>query len=268
MIVVSVAPALGQSVTVSPTSFAFGNQALGTSSSVKQVTLKNGQTSAITVSGIATTLADYTQTNNCPISPATLAAGKSCTISVTFNPVALGSLNGSLTVTDNGKNSPQIVGLTGSGITAVTATPSSISFGNVVVGQKTAASTVTIKNNETLALTINSITPSLADYATTTTCPIKTKTLAAGGSCTVSVSFDPTALGTRSGTLTISDNASNSPTVALTGTGVLAATTTPTSLSFASQALGTTSATQSVTLTNNQSSSLTISSVTSSSSDS
>jgi hypothetical protein len=66
--------ALSQTVTVTPTSIAFDNQAQGTSSAVHRVTLKNGQTSGITVSSITTNLADYTETNNCPVSPATLAA--------------------------------------------------------------------------------------------------------------------------------------------------------------------------------------------------
>ena len=108
-------PAFSQSVTVSPTSISFGNQAQGTTSSVHKVTLKNGQSSAITISSISTNLSDFGETNNCPVSPATLKAGASCTISVTFTPSVQGTRNGTLTVVDTGLSSPQLVTLTGTG---------------------------------------------------------------------------------------------------------------------------------------------------------
>jgi len=257
----AMALAAGQSVSVSPTSLSFSNQVVNTASSVQKVTLKNGQTVALAISNIATTLSDFSQTNNCPISPSTLAAGKSCTISVVFKPAALGARKGSLNVTDNATNSPQSVALSGTGIAAVTVTPTSISFANQVIGTKSAASSITVKNNQTVSLTINSISSNLGDYTATSTCPSKPKTLAAGGTCTISVVFAPTVAGVRSGTLTVSDNASNSPTVTLTGTGVLAASTNVGSLTFGSQALGTSSPPQTVVLTNNQTSSLTITSV-------
>jgi uncharacterized protein YjdB len=111
--------ALAQTVSVSPTSIAFGNQAQGTSSSVHKVTLKSGQSSAITISSISTNLADYSETNNCPMSPATLAAGATCTISVTFTPTAQGTRDATLTVVDTGLSSPQLVTVTGTGTAAI-----------------------------------------------------------------------------------------------------------------------------------------------------
>src|SRR5262249_6764093 len=250
-----------QTVGVTPSSLSFGNQVLGTASAIKSVTLKNGQSTAITITGITSTLSDYTQTNNCPLSPATLAAGKNCTISVTFKPSALGSRTATLTITDTGKSSPQTVGLSGTGVASVTVSTSSISFGNEVVGVKSAASKVTLMNNQSVALTITKIAPTLLDYSITSTCPVNSGTLAAGSSCTISVFFDPTVAGTRNDTLTMSDNASVSPTVSLTGTGILPVTVSPSSLNFGSQALGTSSAPQVVTLTNSQSSKLKITSV-------
>ena len=254
--------AQGQAVTVSPTTLSFGNQVQNTPSAVKQVTLKNGQTTAITITSISPSLSDYSQTNNCPVSPATLGAGKSCTVSVTFTPAALGSRAATLTVKDTGKNSSQTVALSGTGIAAVTATPTSISFGNEVIGVKSAASSVTVKNNQTVALTITKISATLSDYTNTTTCPLSPKTLAAGGTCTVQVFFTPTVAGVRNDTLTISDNAAVSPTISLTGTGIVAVTVNPASLTFATQALGTKSAAQTVTLTNNQSTTLKVTSIT------
>ena len=104
-----------QTVTATPASVSFGNQVVGTTSSVHKVTLKNGQTSAITITSIKTGLADYAQTNTCPVSPQTLAAAATCTISVTFTPAALGTRSDTLTIADSGTSSPQKVSLTGTG---------------------------------------------------------------------------------------------------------------------------------------------------------
>jgi hypothetical protein len=260
-------PAFAQTVTVSPASLSFGNQAQNTPSSIQKITLKNGQSTAITITSIASNLSDYSQTNTCPISPATLGASKTCTISVTFTPSALGSRPATLTVKDTGTNSPQTVSLSGTGIVAVSVSPTSLSFGSQPVGLKSAALNVTVTNNQNKALVITKISTNLSDYTKTTTCPVSPKTLSAGSSCTVSVFFTPTVSGTRSATLTIADNASNSPTVSLTGTGIIPAVASPTSLIFPGQALGTTSAAQTVTLTNNQSTALSITSISSSLSD-
>ncbi len=254
-------PSFSQNVTVSPTTLSFGNQVQGTASATKNVTLKNGQNTAITITGITSSLSDYTQTNNCPVSSSTLGAGKSCTLSVTFKPTALGSRAAILTISDTGKNSPQTVSLSGTGVASVTVSTSSISFGNEVVGIKSAASKVTVTNNQKVALTISKISATLPDYSTTTTCPVGSGTLAAGANCSISVFFTPTVAGTRNDTLTISDNATISPTVSLTGTGILAVSTNPASLNFGNQALGTSSAPQIVTLTNNQTAKLKITSI-------
>ena len=253
-----VAAVLGAAQTVSPTSLSFGNQAEGTASAVKKVTLTNKTSSAVAITGIATNLADYTQTNTCP---ASLAAHAACTISVTFTPAALGVRDGTLTVTDTGV---QTVSLSGTGIVDVSA-PSTLAFGNQVIGVKSAAKSVTVTNNQAASLTITSIATNLADYAiTANTCPLSPATLAAKASCKITLVFTPSVLGSDNGTLTITDNANNSPTVSLTGTGVATVSVAPSSLTFGGQALGTTSSSQVVTLVNNQSKKLTITSITSS----
>lgn len=255
-----VAGSFSSAQSVTPTSLSFGNQVIGTASAAKNVTLTNGKKTAITISGIATNLADYTETNNCP---ATLSAGSNCTIAVSFDPAATGTRRGTLTVTDSGGT--QKVNLTGNGILAAVATPTSLSFGNEVIGKKSGSKIVTVKNNQSMSLTLTSITTDLADYSVATNaCPISPATLAAGATCKFSVVFTPTALGPRNSTLTIADNASNNPTVSLSGNGVPPVAVGPTSLSFAGQPLGTTSAGQVVTLVNNQSTQITIASITSS----
>jgi uncharacterized protein YjdB len=150
-------PAFSQSVTVSPTSVAFGNQAQGTASSVHNVTLKNGQSSAISISSIATNLSDYSVTNNCPISPATLASGKSCTISTTFTPSVQGTRNATLTITDSGLSSLQLVTLTGTGtapiLESIAVTPSTASVVSGSTQQFTATGTYSDGSTQNLTTT-------------------------------------------------------------------------------------------------------------------
>jgi uncharacterized protein YjdB len=152
-------PALSQTVALSPTSVSFGNQSQGTSSSVHNVKLKNGQSSAITISSISTNLADYSQTNSCPMSPATLAAGASCTISIIFTPGAQGSRNATLTVVDTGLSSPQLVTLTGTGTAAIlesiAVTPGTASIIASTTQQFTATGTYSDGSTKNLTTTAN-----------------------------------------------------------------------------------------------------------------
>jgi hypothetical protein len=99
---------------------------------------------------------------------------------------------------------------------SLTATPNSLSFGNEAVGSTSSAQSVTVQNTGSAAATISSVTAS-AGFGETNTCG---SSLAAGASCTVSVTFAPTASGAASGTLTVSSNATNSTlTATLSGTG-------------------------------------------------
>jgi len=200
-------------VSLSPTSLSFGNQPVGTPSAAQPVTLTNSGTAALTITSIAAT-GDYSETNTCGSS---LAAGAKCTINVTFHPTAAGTRSGQLTITDNASGSPQKVTLSGVGTTlVVSVSPTSLAFGNQTVGTTSSAKTVTLKNTGTAPLTISSIMATV-DYAETNTCG---SSLAAGGSCTISVTFHPTAKGTRPGAVIITDNASCEGTQAVTLTGV------------------------------------------------
>src|SRR5438309_189017 len=247
-----------QTVTLSPKSQPSGNQCLGTTSAINKITLTNTKILPFNITGIATHLADYVATSTCPMSPAILAAGASCKISVTFTPSVLGLRTDTLSVSDNASGSPQTVRLSGNGVVAVSLTPTSVSFQKQVVGTTSSAATLTLKNNQTVPLTISAIATDLSDYSSATTCPIIPNTLGAGLGCAISVSFKPAALGSRLGTLTVSDNASVSPTVSLSGNGVAAVVLAPASLSFNNQAVGTTSAAQPLTVKNNQTVGLTI----------
>jgi len=92
------------------------------------------------------------------------------------------------------------------GAPAQTLSPASLTFPNTVVGTSSGQQIFTLTNSPAGALTISSITAS-GDFSSATNCPLTPKTLAPGASCKIGVTFKPTALGLRTGTLTVSDNA-------------------------------------------------------------
>ena len=163
-----------------------------------------------------TNAADFARTTTCG---ASLGAGASCNISVNFRPTGTGARTANLSVTDNAPGSPHTVPLTGTG-TAVTISPTTLTYTSQTVGTTSAAKVVTLTNSGTSALTgvgISLTGTNAADFARTTTCGT---TLAAGTNCTISATFKPTARGTRMATLTVADSDPASPQqVSLTGTG-------------------------------------------------
>ena len=99
-------------VTVTPTSLSFGDVMVGKTSAAQSVTITNTGTQTLTFSKFQTS-GDYSQTNTCTTN--TLNVGQSCTVSVTFSPVASGARNGSLSISDDATGSPQVVALSGTG---------------------------------------------------------------------------------------------------------------------------------------------------------
>jgi len=203
-------------LTASPSSLSFGSQTVNTTSAAQTVTVKNTGTAAASISSISAA-AGFGESNTCGSS---LAAGATCTVSVSFTPTAAQSYSGNLTVSSNATNPTLTVGLSGTGtatpVATLSASPSSLSFGNQATGTTSAAQTVTISNTGSAAASISSISTA-APFAETNTCG---SSLAAGASCSVSATFSPSAAQGYSGNLTISSNATNGTlTVALSGTG-------------------------------------------------
>ena len=140
---------------------------------------------------------------------------------------------------------------------SVSLSAASLTFSGQFVGSTSAAQQVTVSNTGTGALSFSGITSS-GDFAQTNTCGTG---IAASSTCTISVTFKPTAAGTRTGTLTITDDASGSPhMVSLSGSGS-SVSVSPASLSFSGTIVGATSAAQPVTLTNTNNVALAISSI-------
>src|SRR5208282_2288560 len=182
-------------------------------SATKTATLKNTQTVAITFSGIAISggnaAGDYTLVpgGTCPVSPNTLAAGKACKIHITLTPSALGSRTSMLMVSDSASTSS--IALTGTGIAQVTPSPISLSFAGQFVGTTSTAKTVILTNHLTSVLSFSSISANGDFVVASDGC---SPSVGAGLTCAIGVTFTPTAIGHRTGTLTI-DDSSLSPTL-------------------------------------------------------
>ncbi len=201
-------------VTLSTTSLSFGNEVLDETSAAKTVTATNTGSATLDISSITASGNFAISANTCG---ATLAVKKNCKVSVTFTPKVLGKLTGTLMFTDNAPNSQQAVALSGKGIAPATLTPASATYAAQKVGTTSAAKTFTLTNNQTVTVASIAISTT-GDFAVSAkTC---TTSLAAKEKCTISVTFTPKATGTRTGKLSVSDSASNSPqTSSLTGTG-------------------------------------------------
>src|SRR4029077_5704291 len=141
----------------------------------------------------------------------------------------------------------------------VSLSPYSLQYASLAVGSSSQPQTVMLRNMGSSPLTISSITAS-GDFSESDDCGTG---VSAAASCTLSVTFTPSAAGTRSGSVVIRDNAAGSPhVISLTGFGTGAGVSlNPGTLVFSSQLVGTSSAAQSVTLTNTGNSALTVSGI-------
>ncbi len=221
-------------------------QNVNTTSAAQSVTISSIGTAAVNLSPIAAPSGDYSiSANTCG---ATLAAGANCSVSITFTPTSTGTRTGALTISDDAAGSPQAVTLTGTGQTKMIGVTSLVTYTGQDVNTTSAAQAVTVSNMGTAALNLNPITSPTGDYAiSANTCGA---TLASGSTCSVSITFKPTATGTRTGTLTVLSDATNSPqSASLTGIGQTQFLTLTTNLlTYPAQLTNTTSAAQSVTI--------------------
>jgi hypothetical protein len=235
---------------VFPTSLAFGSQGLGTSSMVQAVNIANPNAAPFTISNI-TIGGAYSQTNNCLTK---LLPGKVCTINVTFVPVTAGASNGSLTLTNTTRSSPQVIPLTGTGVSGgfLEASQTHLTLSSTSVGSTSTSKVVTLTNTGNAMASVTNIGITGAnsgDFSQTNTCA---GTLTPENGCAVSVTFTPTAGGTRLAMLAVTGGVpGNSPVIILSGISENPQVSlSPSALMFSAQVAGTTSTSQSVTLSN------------------
>jgi trimeric autotransporter adhesin len=200
------------SVEISTASINFGNVALNAKSAAQAVTVTNTGSTEQNIS-VAISGEFEVSSSTCAILPST----KSCKIEVYFLPTQPGAQTGTLTITDNAPNSPQTVSLSGTGIAVATLTPDTATYSPLPVGTVSAPKTFWLTNTSNTTMSINAPVISGDFEVIATDCGA---ILTPKGKCWISVSFAPTQTGTRTGQLSVSDHASNSPqTSNLTGTG-------------------------------------------------
>ena len=253
---------------ITPTSLTLASTSIGTSSAAQSVNVSNTGNAALSISAITlSNTADFIIGGGTCSAGGSVAAGASCTVSVAFKPStgAIGVRSGVLTIAHNAVGSPGNVGLSGTATAAlapVAALTASLAFGSVNVGTTSTAQTATLSNSGTAPLTIGTLSTGSTEFT------INGGTCAAGGSvaasasCTVNLGFAPSAAGPRSANLVITHNASGGQSsTSLAGTGVALSPVigvSPTTLSF-SQTVNTSSASQTVTVSNTGNAALTLS---------
>ena len=245
-------------LTVSPASVSFGNVAAGSSGS-QTVTLTNNGNATLTISQFSASGAPFTVTG---VSlPITISAGSSASVTSVFTPTSAGAATGSISVVSNAPGGLSAIPLSGTGIQGqLGANPASVNFSSVAVGSSGTQS-ITITNSGSASVTISQASASGTGFSIS---GLNTPaTIAAGQSAIMSAQFAPTTPGSKSGSISIVSNASNSPlTISLGGTATQPQiTATPGSASFGNVTTGTSNS-QTINLSNSGTAPLTISSVT------
>jgi hypothetical protein len=202
-------------VSLSRSTLMFSAELLSTTSPAQTVRLMNTGAGILDISKISVA-GPFSQTNTCG---ARLAPGAVCNIAVTFTPPTIGLATGAISLSDNAPNSAQTIALTGFG-TVVQLNPVSLNFGNQHVGTKSVPEKITLTNKGRVSVNITSVAitgENSGSFTQTNTC---VRTIAAGASCSITVTFGPLAKGNRAAAVSIIDNGGGSPQkVTLAGAG-------------------------------------------------
>jgi len=212
----------------------------------------------------------------------TIAPGPTvqCSFEVAFNSSTVGTEVATVAITDNAPGSPQLLEMTAAGGNGPVAgvSPTSVSFGSQPQNTTSASQTVTLTNTGNENLNLASFNISGTDLAQfqlegggangASGCQ-SGAALAQGASCVVQIAFAPVSQGSFHAELDFVDNSGDvtnaQQSVALSGSGVAPgpiASVGPSALSFGTEAVGSSTGSQSVTLTNNGSAALNLTSVT------
>jgi hypothetical protein len=272
--------AASQQLAYSQTTVAFGSQLEGTSGPAVTLSLVNRSSQTITVSSVnlgGTNAADFTVVSN-GCNGATLygyeyysGTYSTCSVALQFSPLAntasATALTATITEFDTGTGSGRKATLTGTSTAAAPSVglfPVAITFPAQYEKTESGNQIFSVTNTGSSSLKITAVATSDTTQFPITSNACSGKTLAAGTDCLVGVAFKPSSTGSITGSITVTDNATNSPqSLPLSGTGVIpTASLSATTLTFAQQGVGSTSPSQSVTLSNTGTGALLITSVT------
>lgn len=229
MMLSSRAQAATQQLQCFPTGVRFGSVAVG-QHETQLIILTNTGTTAATVSSITESVSGFTVSGvNLPL---TLAAGQTVGLNVTFNPSAVGWVGGKVTFTSNANDQNLTLGIEGTGAQrlALTASPSTVSFGQVGVGSNSTLPLV-LTNTANWSVTVRSFQAIGTGFSVNA--PSVPYVLNPGKSVTLNVTFAPQVAGLMSGSVQV---LGPNLIVPLTGTGTTTGvlTITPTALNFGS----------------------------------
>jgi uncharacterized protein len=213
------APVLSSTLTPSATT-TFASTTIGASSAGQNFTFTNTGEAPVTITSVTTT-GDYGAGTNC--NNVAVAINSTCTVNVVFTPTAAGARTGTVAfVTSIATNGTFTTSLTGTGATPALPTmlPATQDFASIIIPASSAAKTFTVTNSATVPVAVSSVATT-GDFSQTNTCGTS---IAASGTCTISVIFKPTAVGARTGTLKVTTTgaAATTLTSTLTGTGLIA----------------------------------------------
>jgi len=203
---------------LSPLALTFAPQQITTASAAQQIMLTNSGDLPLTLIAAQITSGDFTAVNACGNS---LNPHSTCSINVAFAPKNVGTISGQLSVSDQYRTQTVTLGGIGLAPPGVSLSPfSTVSFPATGVGISSAAQTVTLTNNGGVPLLAQSVAI-VGDFVIVPGSNTCGGTVAVSTACTMQVVFAPTLGGPRAGTLTVTDNAPNSPqTLSLNGSGV------------------------------------------------
>jgi hypothetical protein len=208
----------GHSALVATPSSASITATVGSSNS-QTIQLKNSRSSEVTISSVTVPSGGFEVTGLS--TPLTLAGGGTTTLNLIFAPAAAGSVGGELAIVNT--SGTLDISVSGTGVAAsrsISASPTSLSFGSVTVGTSTSAS-VTLTSTGNTSVTISGVSTSGTGLSVSGS--LSGTVLNPAQTVSLNVDFTPTAAGSVAGSVSVSSNATNSPTtIAVSGTGVAA----------------------------------------------
>lgn len=211
-------PPPAPAVTVSPNPVSFPTITQGNTSSPITVTVTNSGNATLNISSVLLTgnnVTDFSMTNGCN---GPYASNATCIITLTFTPLAAGQRSAILSISDDAQNSPQSIQVSGSATAPPPTSPAAsfsstnLSFGVITQGTTAGPQTVTVTSSGGSSLHISSVVlggANSGEFTMTNGCT--TTAYAVNSTCVIGVSFAPLGTGSRSATITLTDDALNSP---------------------------------------------------------